>query len=487
MVRYLVSKKGIPVLASVRGDGAVQPCCVLVAKYCDEPLQISFFLKYTCFIDGFGDEQSFTLIYDADNLIHGATSLQSATTPLPHHQLTSIARAGNPQMRVLTLTLAKPCRIRCPPTPGIGTLTPKNGHEAAFHQLVKLAKATEINVLLDYNWIHADNREPLNRFFREPNAFAGFPDGNDGYTYVDWAVFDTTEEQDAPPPSYANAVDTDASRKRSRHGKTLRTPISWPVIVNALRVATTRSPSTSPALKRHHYDPGSPTEIATATPSPRPPHTSVSSPLEKATASHTSLEATAALAFQTAINRAVEAQLPALVERMLPSILNTMLPDILHDMLAPQRSLSLSPPPVTTPPPRFASSSLGNTITDRLTELAKQHLTTIFDEASDQAYSLRAQADGDFEDVIADHKINVDSIKEDCIRELGEVVDEKLDRFKEQTDELIESAVEEMENKSSEVCEGIYDGLETFLNGASATLKNVRGGKTSGTRCTVRS
>ena len=224
MVRYLTSKKGVPVLASAREDGAAQSSCVLVAKYCEQPLQISFFLQYTTFIDGFDNEQTFVLIYDADNLIHGATSLKTATAPLPHDQLTSIARAGNPQIRVLTLTVARPCRIRCPPSSSTSTLMSKGGYEAPFHRLVKLAQATEIDILLDYNWVHADNREPLECFFTQPNVFAGFPDGNDGHRYADWAVFSIIEERDAPPPSYANVVDTDASRKRSRHGKSVHAP-----------------------------------------------------------------------------------------------------------------------------------------------------------------------------------------------------------------------------------------------------------------------
>lgn len=235
MVRYLVPKKGVPVLASARVDGAAQSCCVLVAKYCDAPLQISFYLQYTNFIHGFDDPQTFTLIYDADDLTHGATTLKTATTLLPHHQLASIARAGNPQIRVLTFTLAKPCRIRCPPSASTGNLAAKSGFEAPFHQLVKLAEATEIDILLDYNWVHADNREPLERFFRQPNLFAGFPDGNDRSRYVDWTDFNTIEEYDAPPPSYAKAVDTDASRKRSRHGKSFRAPADYTITIDTAR------------------------------------------------------------------------------------------------------------------------------------------------------------------------------------------------------------------------------------------------------------
>jgi F0F1-type ATP synthase membrane subunit b/b' len=163
---------------------------------------------------------------------------------------------------------------------------------------------------------------------------------------------------------------------------------------------------------------------------------------------------------------------------MLPGILRSILPDILHECLAPGRLPSASPPPTTTRPPQ-SSPSLGVLVADRLTELAKEHITSLFDNANDQAYSLRNQADGEFEEVVADHRINVDTIKEDCIRELGEVVDDKLCRFKEQTDEIVETAVEEVENKSGEIRDDICDGLEDFLQVASASLKKLRQSKSS--------
>ncbi|KAH6861219.1 hypothetical protein BKA58DRAFT_48849 [Alternaria rosae] len=457
MVRYLVSKKGVPVLASVRSDPAAQSACVLVVKYNEEPFQLSFFLQCTTFIHGFDDEQTFTLIYDADNLMRDLTSLNNATTSLSHDQLTSIARAGNPQIRALALTLAKPCKIRCPSS--TGTLTSKSGYEAPFHRLVALAKATAIDITFDYNWVHADNRLPLDRFFKHMGAFSGFSESADGYKYADWAIFCTVEEDRQPPPSYTNAVDTGASRKRPRRV----TPPSQPA---------------SPPHKRQHHDYGSPTEVATS--SPCPPGTSHHSPSEKEEAilshAHPSLHASDEVAFQEAIDKAVEAQLPAIVESMLPNILRSILPDVLHKSLAPRRSQSSSPPPRAsfTPEP---SPSLGTLIADRLEDLAKDHLASIFADANDQAYSLRSQADGEFEDVVADHKIDVDTIKEDCIRELGEVVDDKLCKFKEQTEEIVETAVEEVGTKSGEIRDDICDGLEEFIKVASASLKSLREGK----------
>jgi hypothetical protein len=217
MVRYLVSKKGVPVLASARSDPAAQSACLLFIKYNEEPLQLSFYLQCTTSIHGYDDEQTFTLIYDADKLMHDATSLNDTTTCLSHDQLTSIARAGNPQIRALALTLAKPCQIRCPPSTGI--LAAKSGSEAPFHRLVNLAKATMIDVLFDYNWVHADNRPTLARFFEQSGRFAGFPESTVGHRYADWAVFRTVEEVREPPPSYTNAVDVGIPQKRSRRSR----------------------------------------------------------------------------------------------------------------------------------------------------------------------------------------------------------------------------------------------------------------------------
>ncbi|KAI4609589.1 uncharacterized protein J4E87_011037, partial [Alternaria ethzedia] len=217
-----------------------------------------------------------------------------------------------------------------------------------------------------------------------------------------------------------------------------------------------------------------------ATSSPCPPSTSHHSPCEKEEAklisAHPSPYASAELAFQDVVNKAVEAQLPALVESMLPNILRSILPDVLHRSLAPRRSPSSSPPPRASCTPQ-PSPSLGTLIADRMEVLAKDHLTSIFADANDQAYSLRNQAEGEFEDVVADHKLDVDTIKEDCIRELGEVVDDKLCKFKEETEQIVETAVEEVGTKSGEVRDDFCDGLEEFVKIASASLKKLREGK----------
>lgn len=248
------------------------------------------------------------------------------------------------------------------------------------------------------------------------------------------------------------------------------------------RSGTPPSHPASPPHKRQHYDCGSPTEVATS--SSCPPATWHDSPSEKEEAIpshvHASPEPSAQLALQEVISRAVdksvEAQLPAIVESMLPNILKNILPDIVHNALAPRRSPSSSPPPRAscTPEP---SPSLGTLIADRLENLAKNHLTAIFADANDQAYCLRNQADAEFEDVIADYKIDVLTTREDCTREIGEVADDKLLQFKEQTEEMVETAVEEVGIKSGEVRDDICDELEEFVKVASASIRKLREGK----------
>jgi F0F1-type ATP synthase membrane subunit b/b' len=162
---------------------------------------------------------------------------------------------------------------------------------------------------------------------------------------------------------------------------------------------------------------------------------------------------------------------------MLPGIVKSMLPDILHSSLAPRRSQSASPPILPSCPQ--SSTSLDVLLADRLKDLAKDHLTSIFDNANDHAYSLRNQADAEFEDAVADHKIDVDTIKEDCIHELGEVANDKLWKFKDQAREIVESAVEELESKTCGIRDDICEGLEDFVKAASSSLQKVRASNTA--------
>ena len=220
MAHNLVRKGGIPALAYSTSDAASVSSCSLIIRHSEPHMQATISLQFSVPIHGFDDDQSFTLLYDADNLVPGTNSLGPATVSLPQARLDEISRQGNPKPRALSLTLKKPCPVRCPPSSG--SVAPKHGFDSRFRQLVDLARATEVHILFDYNWLHRDYHAQFQRLINRPERLTGFRAGNSHttlYRQADWTVFSPVEEAvSEAPPSYTNA-----SNKRSRQGKFLST------------------------------------------------------------------------------------------------------------------------------------------------------------------------------------------------------------------------------------------------------------------------
>lgn len=217
-----IRKSGIPVLAYPDCDAAPLSLS-LMFRFNEVRATASLLLQSSLFVDGHDDKQTFVLQYDADNLKPGKSSLGPATIPLPQHRLNEVSREGNPQIRTLSLTLKKECPVWCSPLTTLAT--PKPDHEAAFHQLANLAKATRLHILFDYNWLHRDHHVIFQRLVDHPEQLAGFPvwrHYSKQYRREDWSIFNTdndnaTTEDEAPvgegPPVYAE------SSKRPRHGQ----------------------------------------------------------------------------------------------------------------------------------------------------------------------------------------------------------------------------------------------------------------------------
>jgi hypothetical protein len=215
MSYFLMRKGGIPVLAYPKSDPALQWSCSLLIKYCETRMLATISLRTSIPIHGYDDEQTFTLQYDGDNLVPDTLSLGPATICLSRTQLDAIARDGKPKPRCLFLNTRNPCRIWCPPS--TGSIAPKHGFNAPFHQLVKLARATDVHIVFDYSWLHRDKQAQLQRIISEPGKLAGFPiDDHHAKTYrqADWSVFTPFEDVSEAPPSYA-----EASNKRPRQGE----------------------------------------------------------------------------------------------------------------------------------------------------------------------------------------------------------------------------------------------------------------------------
>lgn len=220
MIVNLVRKSGIPVLASPTPNAASQWSCSLVVKYLEEGSQATLSLQSSVPVQGFDDNQTFTLIYDADNLVPGKTRLQSSPTPFRQDRLNEIARQGNAQLKTLCLSLKAPCSVWCPRS--CGSIAPKSGFDTPFHQFVELAGATEVYVLFDWNWLHRDKHARFQRLFTCPELFTGIPVNQVSarrYRQADWSIFGPADHvaSEAPPPY------TFPSKKRRRQGKTIST------------------------------------------------------------------------------------------------------------------------------------------------------------------------------------------------------------------------------------------------------------------------
>jgi hypothetical protein len=208
-------KSGIPVLAYPPCDAASPVPLFLVFKFNESRATATLLLRSSLFIDNFDDAQTFILQYDANNLKPGAISLGPATIPLPQERLAGVSREGNPQIRTLSLTLMKVCPVWCQPSFGI--LKPKPDHEVAFNQFANLAKATQLHILFDYNWLHRDHHAIFHRLIDRPEQLTGFPvwrHYSKQYRRGDCSVFNTegaehadtdatTEDERTPPPVYA--------------------------------------------------------------------------------------------------------------------------------------------------------------------------------------------------------------------------------------------------------------------------------------------
>jgi hypothetical protein len=207
MTTNILPKKGIPVLAYSTSDPLSQRLCCLFLRYSNQDKQASIILQSSIPIHGFDDEQSFSLLIDADNMVPATNSLAIATMSLAPDQVDKIARSGGtPDLRTLSLTIKKPCPIWCPSS--CKSIAPKHGFDSPFHQFVKLIGASEVHVLFDYKWIHWDNRAPFQRIISHPEAFVRFPVDKHYEKYcwlADSSVFSPVQDvvSDAPPP-YTN-------------------------------------------------------------------------------------------------------------------------------------------------------------------------------------------------------------------------------------------------------------------------------------------
>jgi hypothetical protein len=229
MLLNLVRSGGVPVFAYAASDASTLSPCSFMIQYCEPDEQATLSLRSSIHVRGCDDKQPFTLRFDANSISRGTISLPPTTvTSIPPERVDEIARQGNPQVRILSLTLKGPCSVWYP-----AALSSEPSIATTAHDFVTLSRATEVCVVFDRNWLRVGNFARLQRLVGNSVDWTGVP-ADDHFTKLfkqgDASIFKPNQDAvyaslhdagpatllddvEEAPPSYASA-----SNKRSWRG-----------------------------------------------------------------------------------------------------------------------------------------------------------------------------------------------------------------------------------------------------------------------------
>lgn len=207
-------KNGVPVLAYADASGIDESLLLGSLSFRHSPTQNQISLLFATYVSvpGSDEEQNFVLVYDADNLVSGTTTLAPFAGACDPAWLEQIVRDGVPRIHILSLTLKYACSVWC----GRGEA---RGHVVArptpCRQLVEIAKANKVHVILDLSWLQKNYLACLRRLTDDATGLSGFPlleNLGRRFERADWTHFQPLDSDE--PPAYS-----EASNKRSRRGE----------------------------------------------------------------------------------------------------------------------------------------------------------------------------------------------------------------------------------------------------------------------------
>ncbi|OAL53514.1 hypothetical protein IQ07DRAFT_584233 [Pyrenochaeta sp. DS3sAY3a] len=442
MVLNLVRNEGVPALAYSLHDASVLWPCSL--KILHSGLQFVVSLEHSISIPGVDHKQLVIHRYEGDNMMPGNILLRNVDVPLSDQSLRNIARHGQPRPRTLFLTLKSPCSVWYPHSFGKEV----SSIHTRFHDLLAWARATEVCILFDTNWLGINNLSHLESAVEGSQQLTGLPvlpQFARLYQQADWSVLNLVRDascealpsiedavHDAPPP-YVHV-----SSKRARKNRTSLTP-----------------DSDSPLPKRLFQDaqcaPSS-TERATS------PLSSGSNPRAPSTA--------------TAQVDVLQDIVTSAVEKVLPDMLRAQVPEILRELLAGASSPSLSPRPhsvqitdaLNDPPSHKPIPTPAAAFRAIISTHAETHIQRILTDAVDRASELHDTAGVEFDEYLDDTRLEFAALKEDNIAAFNSDCNDKLDEFKDRLVEEKDEAEIELEERADKVVLKTLDVLGTVDN-----------------------
>lgn len=477
MIANLVKSQGVSAFACLSSHPSVLWPCALVMLH-DKPVaraeQFAVHLEVSVRLHGVEGTQPLVLCFDGDNIVPGQASLSSVNVDVSRSDicLDTIAREGYADAHMLSLTLQEPCSLRYPRALGseVARL------DTPCREIFALANATKVHILFDAHWL-GRKFGTLQHAILTSSQLAGIPLRGvyaQTYTQVPSSILHLVDDADAALPSIEHAPDDPlppyetVSAKRERQD-TSSSPPAPDKHVSKRLIQT--NPWASPFKVR-----GSPA-----------PSTATDATVEVDT-----LQELVQIAVEKALPVALLADptLPGLVSSAVAKALPALLPGILQGILPDM----LPPPPAPAPPPAPVVVAVGplhkhvvnhlNTIVDTA---ASKVLDDISNTADDAFHRIRTELSED----LADHKVDVQMVKDDHWRSFERECEEKAEALRQGISDVKEEVEEDIEGykreKIDEIQEKIDEMGETAVGKVKRTLdvmaNDVRFGDTHCRRC----
>jgi hypothetical protein len=212
-------KRGVFALAYPPDSTPVSPLeCSFNVKFSNFFSSATISLQFSLLVNGCDSKRNFILIYDADNLLAGKTTLRDQVDiGISREQLSNFVPEGQLELRTLSLALKDFCPIRCPSfSPPI--LPHKNTCSISYNHFVRLTRAKETKIVIDISQFTEEYQDLLNDIIETPGNFTGCPFTNNDNKrqQTTWRAFGDAVFED-PPPSYTHPAQH--TTKRPREGE----------------------------------------------------------------------------------------------------------------------------------------------------------------------------------------------------------------------------------------------------------------------------
>ncbi|KAF2011818.1 hypothetical protein BU24DRAFT_465416 [Aaosphaeria arxii CBS 175.79] len=270
MAQISLHKRSLPALACTADDSKLLPCTCHI-KYDQVRLYATFTLQHVIDTNDATTMHSFTFIYNSDNLHPETTTYTTSGRDLTQLESQHIARNITPKVRALSLQLKKPCAILCPKE-----RIPRPTH------LIGLAKATDITIIFDRNWLTSQQHRFIFDIVAQPETFSGFPIDEKnlkGRRLDNWTVFYPADDRVSNEPhpyiklsSKRSLQESDDTAGLSPPKRILCTPVHSPT-KEATVIPTPRSweaPPNIDGLQHAPLPPSTPSPYAVSVRTPTP-------------------------------------------------------------------------------------------------------------------------------------------------------------------------------------------------------------------------